>query len=190
MTENRIRAIGIESARAELGDLVDNARMRGESTILTRHGKAAATIIPVHVPYSTGDEIIDAEAIRAITQDELRSIEHVKALHTQPYSTGFGSLVSEYAVGAGRLFEIAPWRALADEIGPGFDTDAEPLGGGDAEHIVACARAVVARMRIQLDQATWPTPSTDASDAALLLAEIAGLQRFVAILSGYYRDGQ
>lgn len=39
--------IGIEQARKTLGELVDRARLAGEITYITRHGKRAAAIVPV-----------------------------------------------------------------------------------------------------------------------------------------------
>ena len=37
----------IEKARRKLGDIVDRARLTGRATIITRHGKAAATVAPI-----------------------------------------------------------------------------------------------------------------------------------------------
>ena len=37
--------ISIEEARPKLGDIVDRARLAGQSTVITRHGKAAAVLM-------------------------------------------------------------------------------------------------------------------------------------------------
>jgi prevent-host-death family protein len=39
--------ISIEDARPKLGDLVDHARIAGQSTVITRYGKPAAVLTPV-----------------------------------------------------------------------------------------------------------------------------------------------
>ncbi len=39
--------ISIEEARPKLGELVDRARLAGQATVITRHGKPAAVIVPV-----------------------------------------------------------------------------------------------------------------------------------------------
>lgn len=36
----------MEDARAKFGDLVDRARLAGETTVITRYGKAVAAIVP------------------------------------------------------------------------------------------------------------------------------------------------
>lgn len=41
------REIGINDARGILGDLVDRARIAGETTYLTKHGKRAAAVVPM-----------------------------------------------------------------------------------------------------------------------------------------------
>lgn len=49
------REVGIEVARAKLGDLVDRARLAGEVTILTRNGTPAAAIVPLSRLDEKGD---------------------------------------------------------------------------------------------------------------------------------------
>jgi prevent-host-death family protein len=39
--------IGIEDARKALGEIVDRARLRGETTVITRQGRAAAVVIGI-----------------------------------------------------------------------------------------------------------------------------------------------
>ena len=39
--------ISIEEARRKLGDIIDRARLAGQSTVITRHGKPAAVLVPV-----------------------------------------------------------------------------------------------------------------------------------------------
>lgn len=39
--------VGIETARATLGEIVDRARMLGQVTQINRNGKPAAVIVPV-----------------------------------------------------------------------------------------------------------------------------------------------
>lgn len=39
--------IGIDSARKDLGGIVDRARLKGEHTVITRAGKPAAVVVPV-----------------------------------------------------------------------------------------------------------------------------------------------
>lgn len=41
-------AVGIEAARARLGDIADNARTTGQVTRLTRHGRTVAVIGPAN----------------------------------------------------------------------------------------------------------------------------------------------
>ena len=42
-----MKQVSIEKARAKLGDIVDRARYTGEATVITRHGKPAATVAPI-----------------------------------------------------------------------------------------------------------------------------------------------
>lgn len=42
-----MRTITLEDARAKLGELVDRARLAGESTVITRYGKPAAMLVPI-----------------------------------------------------------------------------------------------------------------------------------------------
>lgn len=37
--------IGLEDARRQIGELVDLARLAGQHTVITRHGKSAAVIV-------------------------------------------------------------------------------------------------------------------------------------------------
>ena len=46
------RSIGIEEARAKLGDLVDLARISGTTTLITRHGRPVAAITPLPAAYA------------------------------------------------------------------------------------------------------------------------------------------
>lgn len=179
MTENRI---GIEEARATLGDIIDAARIGGRTTTITRHAKPAARIIPVGVPYGLGDRPLDAERIRETVQAEL----HTLAAISGTPGRDFGTVSAHLTVGAERIWEIAPFRRLADDIGPGFETDTDPMDDELAADVVRAAEGAIARACIQLDASTWPTPTMRASDAARQLVEIAGLQRFVGILTGYY----
>lgn len=41
-------SVGIEAARARLGDIADRARTTGQVTALTRHGRTVAVIGPAH----------------------------------------------------------------------------------------------------------------------------------------------
>lgn len=47
-------AIGIEAARARLGDIADHARTTGQVTALTRHGRTIAVIGPAHAVQPAG----------------------------------------------------------------------------------------------------------------------------------------
>lgn len=47
-------AIGIEAARARLGDIADHARTTGQVTALTRHGRTVAVIGPAHAVQPAG----------------------------------------------------------------------------------------------------------------------------------------
>lgn len=40
-----MRTVGLEEARASLGDLIDVARLAGEPTLITRYGRTAAVIV-------------------------------------------------------------------------------------------------------------------------------------------------
>lgn len=42
-----MRAVSLAHAKAQLSDLVDAAEHRGESTLIHRHGKPSALIVPV-----------------------------------------------------------------------------------------------------------------------------------------------
>jgi prevent-host-death family protein len=42
-----VEAVGIEEARRTFGDLVDRARLAGEPSLITRHGKSAAVLVNV-----------------------------------------------------------------------------------------------------------------------------------------------
>ena len=42
-----MRSVGIEEARRTIGDLVDRARLTGEPTMITRHGKPGAVLVAV-----------------------------------------------------------------------------------------------------------------------------------------------
>lgn len=41
-----MRTVTIENARAKLGELVDLARIAGETTVITSYGKPVAAIVP------------------------------------------------------------------------------------------------------------------------------------------------
>ena len=47
MYDSGMRQVSIDKARGKLGDIVDRARYTGEATVITRHGKPAATVAPV-----------------------------------------------------------------------------------------------------------------------------------------------
>jgi antitoxin (DNA-binding transcriptional repressor) of toxin-antitoxin stability system len=47
-------AIGIEAARARLGDIADHARTTGQVTALTRHGRTVAVVGPAHAVQPAG----------------------------------------------------------------------------------------------------------------------------------------
>lgn len=47
-------AVGIEAARARLGDIADHARTTGQVTALTRHGRTVAVIGPAHAVQPAG----------------------------------------------------------------------------------------------------------------------------------------
>lgn len=49
------KAIGIEAARARLGDIADHARITGQVTALTRHGRTVAVIGPAHTVQPAGN---------------------------------------------------------------------------------------------------------------------------------------
>lgn len=48
-TIEKVREIGIEEARAKLGELVDQVA-RGSTVILTRRGRPVAQLVPVSAP--------------------------------------------------------------------------------------------------------------------------------------------
>lgn len=48
------RSLGIEAARARLGDIADHARTTGQVTALTRHGRTIAVIGPAHAVQPAG----------------------------------------------------------------------------------------------------------------------------------------
>ena len=47
MYDSGMKQVSIDKARAKLGDIVDRARLVGEATVITRHGKPAATVAPI-----------------------------------------------------------------------------------------------------------------------------------------------
>lgn len=40
-----MRTVSVQEARAKLGDLVDIARLAGEPTMITKHGRPAAVLV-------------------------------------------------------------------------------------------------------------------------------------------------
>jgi antitoxin (DNA-binding transcriptional repressor) of toxin-antitoxin stability system len=48
------KSLGIEAARARLGDIADHARTTGQVTALTRHGRTVAVIGPAHAVQPAG----------------------------------------------------------------------------------------------------------------------------------------
>lgn len=50
----RPQQVGIETARAKLGEFVDRARFAEELTVITRNGVPAAAIVPL--TYLEGDD--------------------------------------------------------------------------------------------------------------------------------------
>ena len=54
---------GIEDARRFLPQIVDDA-LSGQTTIVTRHGKACAAIVPLDVVERTAPPTLDFEALR------------------------------------------------------------------------------------------------------------------------------
>jgi prevent-host-death family protein len=65
--------ISIREARRRLGDVV-NAAERGESTILTRHGRKVAQIAPAHMARKKG--LPDLTEFRASLTIKGRSLSH------------------------------------------------------------------------------------------------------------------
>lgn len=55
MTSGRPQ-LGIEEARAKLGDLVIRAQIAGTVTIITRHGRPAAAVVPLELVPDEDDE--------------------------------------------------------------------------------------------------------------------------------------
>ncbi|MZE76803.1 type II toxin-antitoxin system Phd/YefM family antitoxin [Streptomyces xinghaiensis] len=49
------KTLGIEAARARLGDIADHARTTGQVTHLTRHGRTVAVIGPAHAVQPAGN---------------------------------------------------------------------------------------------------------------------------------------
>lgn len=64
-------SIGIEAARARLGDIADHARTTGQVTALTRHGRTVAVIGPAHAVQPAGSVKVrlwlgDEEEVRVL----------------------------------------------------------------------------------------------------------------------------
>lgn len=57
-----MQTVSIEDARRTLGDLVDRARLAGEPTLITRHGKSGAVVV-------NADWYAEAEAVLAAASD-------------------------------------------------------------------------------------------------------------------------
>jgi prevent-host-death family protein len=51
----------MEDARAKFGDLVDRARLAGETTVITRYGKPVAAIVPYSESAPDGAAIVQPE---------------------------------------------------------------------------------------------------------------------------------
>jgi prevent-host-death family protein len=63
--------IPMEEARMKLGDLIDHARLAGQSTVITRHGKPAAIIAPM-ITDDDRDLIARARELAALSGKEIR----------------------------------------------------------------------------------------------------------------------
>lgn len=54
-----MQSVSIEEARRTLGDLVDRARLAGEPTMITRHGKPGAVVVSTDW-YAEAEELLSA----------------------------------------------------------------------------------------------------------------------------------
>jgi prevent-host-death family protein len=63
--------IGIEEARAQLGEIVDRARLVGQPTQITRTGKPAAVVVNVNW-YEAARKSLTAEAEAAEAAEDAR----------------------------------------------------------------------------------------------------------------------
>ena len=56
-----MRTVSVQEARAKLGDLVDIARLAGEPTLITKHGRPAAVLVGADW-YQEADECLAGAA--------------------------------------------------------------------------------------------------------------------------------
>ena len=70
--------MGIEEARAKLGDLVTDAQHHGTATVITRNGRQAAILMPLHPAEKHDDPEMREALVYGIAMYILRGRMHTK----------------------------------------------------------------------------------------------------------------
>lgn len=182
--------LSIEAARAALGDIVDRARLAGEATTITRHGRAAARVTSLGVKAPANAPITwDAPRIIAWVRDEIAQLFTMSG--ERPLRHAWSSVQAQHSTAAGRAFEIRPWAqlgdALVEELGEEVLADGFELDDDAHAQVVKIAQFQVGALHHQIERYQWPTPTTgvpDLLDAAYELMELNGMIRFIKILTG------
>jgi prevent-host-death family protein len=189
VTESRY---SIQDARASFAEIIDDAQHHGRSTTITRRGKAAARIIPATAHSAAAPLAMTASRIRDLVQAELADINGRMALpipdRAQGSTVRFLSVAASHHGALGQVgYEVLPWAQLADDIGPDFEKDTDPINDLDAAYIVEVTTRELGEAQYDVSQFVWPTPSTDHVElmrASSAIAKHAGLVRFINILTG------
>jgi prevent-host-death family protein len=66
-----VKTMSLAKAKARISELVDRAEHRGRGTVILRHGRPAAAIVPLHVAAPAKQEhraMTDAEALRSVEE--------------------------------------------------------------------------------------------------------------------------
>lgn len=105
-------SVPVTRARAEIADVVGRAEHGGQRTVLTRHGRAVAAVVPVADLERLRE--LDAAAALERVRDDARVVTTTMAVHRDP-ATVWRSLVE-----ATTLRRWWPGVVLVDEVGVGL----------------------------------------------------------------------
>lgn len=184
----------IESARATLGDIVDRARMTGQATTITRHGRAAARIVPLGIQPPAGRQVTATpQRIIQLIGSELAQLPTLGSV--RPLSPGWRGTHACYISSASRAAEIAVFAELSDALAEEIEEDAltgsRPLDEDEERTVREITQRQVGSARYQIESYVWPAPTADLVqliEAAGQLYQLNALRRLVEILT-YTEDG-
>lgn len=115
------REIGIEEARKTLGDLIDAARLTGASTVITRHGKPAARIVPI-TEESTMSDTTTSYGTWATLTGELDVHQGIaEALGDYVDDYDLDAIVTEYVAAVDAILPEGVGLYANEFIGPAYD---------------------------------------------------------------------